>query len=326
MTRNLDPNSPVPEQGVVTNRFRGWPAVTLQGGDLRATFIPQLGMLGASLRWRGRELLSLHGGLDGWLAGHTTGMPLLAPWANRLGSLGYRAGRTRVDLRGAPHLHLDPNGLPIHGTLLGRHDWSVARVAHDSDRGVLGATFAFAEHPDLMRSFPFAHELEVEVIVDDRSLSVSTIVRPTGRVSVPISFGWHPYFRLPGARRSDLSVHLPARSRIEVDECQLPTGRLSRKPAAIIPLASRTFDDGYRLGRSRRFRISARPGVGAVQALAIEFDRGYAFLQVYAPVGKPFVAIEPMTAPTNALVTGEHPWVRPGEQFAASFRVSVEPA
>ena len=50
---------------------------------------------------------------------------------------------------------------------------------------------------------------------------------------------------------------------------------------------------------------------------------GYPWVQVYAPAGRPFCCVEPMTAATNALVTGEHPVVKPGETWSASFRATV---
>jgi galactose mutarotase-like enzyme len=45
---------------------------------------------------------------------------------------------------------------------------------------------------------------------------------------------------------------------------------------------------------------------------------------VFAPQGKRFVALEPMTAPTNALVEGTCPMVAPGEAFTARFRIRPE--
>ena len=55
-------------------------------------------MVGASLTKDGAEYLALPGGLDGYAAGHTTGLPLLAPWANRLDGDEYRVGALTVDL------------------------------------------------------------------------------------------------------------------------------------------------------------------------------------------------------------------------------------
>jgi galactose mutarotase-like enzyme len=59
--------------------------------------------------------------------------------------------------------------------------------------------------------------------------------------------------------------------------------------------------------------------------LELRFDSGYPFTQIYAPGDLAAVAIEPMTAPTNALLTGgpELTLVPPGETFAANFSISV---
>src|SRR5262249_42453648 len=54
-------------------------AVTLSAGEIRATYLPELGMLGASLTVGGRETLVLRGGLEGYRSGHSTALPLLHP-------------------------------------------------------------------------------------------------------------------------------------------------------------------------------------------------------------------------------------------------------
>lgn len=291
--------------------FRGVPAATLSAGDYSATFLPELGMLGVSLRWHGKELVSLHGGLEGWRAGHTTGMPLLAPWANRLGERRFAVGRVRVDLSRSRRVHRDGNGLPIHGLLVGTHRWTVETLAGDERAASLVASYDVANG-----IWPFPHRLVVTARVDGGGLSVETAVVPTSRRSVPVAFGWHPYFRIPGAARGDLVLHLPTRSHVALDERQLPTGEATRASAAAVRLAGTSFDDGYRLGRDRRFTLS-----GGDLAIEVAFDRQYPWAQVYAPRGASFVAIEPMTAPTNALVTGDHPSVAAGDRFVATFSV-----
>jgi aldose 1-epimerase len=156
------------------------------------------------------------------------------------------------------------------------------------------------------------------VTVGSDGMTVATTLRPTARLQVPVAFGWHPYFRVPGVARCDLVVSLPARHHLALDERGLPTGDEEREPAEEAALGTRVFDDGYRLGRERRFALSGRG-----TRLTVEFDRNYPYAQVFAPQGKRFVAFEPMTAPTNALVMGSHPIVEPGDTFTASFRVSV---
>ena len=60
----------------LVHSFAGEPAVTLVAGPTEVTVLPEVGLLGASLRHRGLEHLDLHGGPDAARAGHTTGLPL----------------------------------------------------------------------------------------------------------------------------------------------------------------------------------------------------------------------------------------------------------
>jgi aldose 1-epimerase len=194
--------------------------VTISSGPLEATFLPELGMLGSALRHRGEDLLALPGGLDGYRRGNVTGLPLLAPWANRLGARRYEVDGIAVDLDGLA-LTTDERGLPIHGTMTAQPGWEVIELSRRS----LTARFDFGAHPDLMASFPFPHELRIEASVEATTLRVDTTLAPTGDRSVPVSFGYHPYLRLPGARRQDVRLRLPERRHLELDSRQLPTGR-----------------------------------------------------------------------------------------------------
>ena len=52
---------------------------------------------------------------------------------------------------------------------------------------------------------------------------------------------------------------------------------------------------------------------------------GYRVAQVFAPPDQDLVALEPMTAPTDALRTGHGlRWAAAGEAFTATFRLDVE--
>src|SRR5215510_2421104 len=90
---------------------------TLIAGDLEAVFLPDHGMLGASLRHRGVEMLRRIEDLDGAAAKESTaGIPLLHPWANRLAETRYHAAGREMNLDpSSPLLHLDAHGLSMHG-------------------------------------------------------------------------------------------------------------------------------------------------------------------------------------------------------------------
>jgi galactose mutarotase-like enzyme len=263
-------------------------------------------MVCRSLKVAGDELLGQRGGLEKYVAEHgTMGIPLLHPWANRL-----------IDERygiAAP----DPNGLPIHGLLAGHPAWEV--VAADDQR--LTARFDFAAQEDLVGAFAFPHEIEMDVRLSGATLTVKTTVRPTGDREVPISFGYHPYFTLPGVPRAEWVVELPVTEHYVVDERMIPTGE--REPAEGVedgPLGDRTFDDGYgNVPAGATFALS-----GGDRRIEVAFEEGYPVAVVYAPDNDDVVCFEPMTAPTNALVSGDGlRTVASGEEFSARFSVTV---
>jgi galactose mutarotase-like enzyme len=290
---------------------RGVAAITLSAGAMQASFAPHLGMFGLSLRHDGDELLALPRGVAGYRAGNQAGLPLLAPWANRLGSTSYEVAGTAVDL-GPLALGTDENGLPIHGTMTAQPGWEILSLGP----GTVTSRFAYDARPDLLAAFPFPHELTIEATLDDGGITITTTLRPTGSVPVPVAFGWHPYLRLPGTPRRSWRLRLPERDHIELDERGLPTGRSTTEAAEDEPIGERVFDDLYALGPDRELAVHDRR-----RRLTVRYGPGYPFAQVFAPPGARFVCLEPMTAPTDGLRRGECPLVPVGGEFTARFAI-----
>jgi galactose mutarotase-like enzyme len=262
---------------------------------------PSAGMVGSSWVVDGEELLAQRGGLDKYRrTGSTFGIPLLYPWANRLDR--------QVD---SPLVRLDPHGLPIHGILAASPYWQV--VGDDP----LTARLDFGAHPEYLAVFPYPHVLEVEVRREPRSQTVTTRVTPTGDVAVPLAFGWHPYLQIPGAPRGGWEVTLPVTRHLLLDDRQIPTGQV--EPVEYpqpMPLDDRDFDDGYAgVADGARFAVT-----GGERTIEVVFERGYPYAQLFAPRDQEFICFEPMTAPTNALVSGDGlRSVEPGDTFEAAF-------
>jgi aldose 1-epimerase len=284
--------------------------IRLRAGDTEAAFLPDLGMVGISLRHENTEALALPNGLDAYRAGHVTGLPLLAPWANRLSAWRYEIAGVTVDLNGLK-LHDDGKGLPIHGTMTAQPGWAVDQTTETS----LQARFDYGARPDLLEAFPFPHEIVLDVELVDRGLGVATTIRPTADRAVPVCFGWHPYLTLP-ASRADTQLSLPACQHHVLDDRGIPTGRTEPQSPEQTVLGDRAYDDLYALGDDRRLAFE-----GGGRAVAVHMEEGYPFAQVYSPADADFGALEPMTAPTNALVTGDCPLVEPGEEFIARFSI-----
>ena len=295
------------------------------GGDLVARFAAGAGMVGASLRHRGEELLGVLGGVTAYLdQGKVFGIPLLHPWANRLGGWGYDVSGRTVDLdRGSPLLHGDEHCLPIHGSVAAGSDWQAARPDAGARGARLDAELDWAAHPELLRIFPFPHRVGLAIGLDDEALRIETTIHATGDVPVPISFGFHPYLAPPGAPRSHWEIELPSLTHLPLDERSLPTGAREPRPAERFTLGDRTFDDLYAVDTlPARFAVS-----NGTRRLAVELADGYPYAQVFAPSAQQVVCFEPMTAPVDALRT--HAGLRsvaPGERATATFAIRVEPA
>src|SRR6266571_743878 len=133
-------------------------ARTLVAGDLEAVFLPDHGMLGASLRHRGVELLRRIEDLGAAAArGSSAGIPLLHPWANRLAEPRYRVLGQQVVLDvSSPLLHLDEHGLPMHGVPWSLLPWVVTEARQD----FVTAQFEWSTS-NLLALFPIRHRVEL---------------------------------------------------------------------------------------------------------------------------------------------------------------------
>jgi galactose mutarotase-like enzyme len=308
-----------------TREVEGLQALTLAGpgeGGLEAAFVPEAGMVGCSLRHRGRELLGQRGGLERYVAERgTMGIPLLHPWANRVAKRRFRVAGQEARIEPPAAISADPNGLPIHGLLSAARGWRVDRHEATAEGGLLAARFDFDADPALTVAFPFAHQVLVEAQLADGVLEITTVVRASGGAPVPIAFGYHPYLRLPDVDRAEWLVEIPVAERLVLDERMIPTGEREATEVLAGPLGSRTFDDGYLApAESRPFVVS-----GGGRRIEVRFDNAYPFAQLYAPADDDVIAIEPMTAPTNALVAGgpDLPIIEPGAEYRASFSIAV---
>ena len=294
---------------------------TLKAGPLTATFVPDVGMIGSSLTHDGEELLGQRKGLDAYArTGSTMGIPLLHPWANRLGDLSYSAAGRDVSIDpGSQRVRTDANDLPIHGLLNASPHWEVT----DAGRHRLAARLDFTPHQDLMDAFPFPHVIAMDVSLSDESLTIATTVEATGTPEVPVAFGYHPYLVLPGVPREDWHVEVPLTERLVLDERMIPTAETGTVDPFDGRLGDTVFDDGYAgAGNGTTFALS-----GGGRRIEVELVEGYRYAQVYAPSSEDAVCFEPMTAPTDALRSGTGlELVPPGESRTATFAIRVTEA
>src|SRR6202044_108312 len=115
-------------------------------------------------------------------------------------------------------------------------DWNVV----SSDADALTARLDWLSQ-ELLAIFPFPHHVEMAVRLRPVDLEIQTTVFADSGSPVPISFGFHPYFGLPGIPRAEATLNAPAMRTLAIDPQGIPTGQ----EASSAPLAARLGNTGY---------------------------------------------------------------------------------
>ena len=247
--------------------------------------------------------------LDGYpadrMASGGRGLPLV-PWPNRLHGGDYAWDGEDYSLP----VDEKSKGNAMHGFSRSL-PWVPVDVADDR------VTMSLTLFP--RAQWPFTLSVSVEYVLGPDGLVVTTVAENTGTVDLPFAAGYHPYLTVGTERIDEAEVHLEARTYLPTDEHQIPTGRAEvagtdfdlRSPR---PLAGLVVDHAYTdLARDLEglARLHLRnPGDG--REVELWADGAYDHLEVFTGDTLPAVdarrrglAVEPMTAPPNALQTGE---------------------
>jgi aldose 1-epimerase len=231
------------------------------------------------------------------------GNPFLAPWANRLDHEGFYAN--------GKHYALDPNLMnyrsdaykqPIHGLVAYAREWKVIDVKAGNKNAEVTSRLEFFRYPDYMAQFPFAHTIDMTYRLQDGILEVATSIENHAVEPMPVSVGFHPYFKIHDAPRDQWKVRVPAREQLILSSQLVPTGET--KPVQLanpLSLKGTQLDDvftGLVRGESGRADFSV---AGVKEKISVLYGPKYPIAVVYAPQGRDFICFEPMSGPTNAL-------------------------
>ena len=259
-----------------------------------------------------------------------SGIPFLAPWANRIPGGGFRAnGNWYAFNESLGVLRIHPGHIAIHGMLTASDLWRVTGVGADPTGAWVVSRLEFWRYPRLMANWPFAHEYEMKYRLAGGELTVSISVKNLSEEPMPVSIGFHPYFTIPGVPRDQCSAHIPARKGVVVDERLCATGefRANSLPDPT-PLASHTLDDGFTdLVRDKDSDEAVFWVEGGRRRIEVVFGPQWQVGIVYAPPGQDFICFEPMTAITNGInlaADGKYAdlqMLAPGGVWQDSFRV-----
>ena len=150
------------------------------------------------------------------------GMPLLAPFANRLDETAFYANGKKYNF----DLELGNvrGPIPSTGFVNGVKGWQLVEFKADGKSAWVTCRLDFYKYPAFMKQFPFAHTITMTYRVSEGALEVNTRLDNLSTEPMPVVIGYHPIYELPDGNRDDWTVSLDAKTHwIEIPQ-RLPTG------------------------------------------------------------------------------------------------------
>jgi galactose mutarotase-like enzyme len=254
-------------------------ALSLTHGDVAAEVVPARGALVTALKVGGTDVLYLdRATLEDPAKNVRGGIPILFPYAGKLVDEMFVPAGTRMKQHG-----------------FGRNKaWTVREKRDDAVR------LGLPQDGDTRAQYPYLYDVEYGVHLLPRGLQVELIVHNQGDKPLPVSPGWHPYFRCPAAAKARVTGDVPG-----LDTSQLTDGR--------------EFDFGLEAPPGGRARFEV-PGLGP---LRICFSPAMRHLQFWSQPGKDFICLEPFYGPNNTVNTERRCDIPAGQARDFWMRIEV---
>ncbi len=256
--------------------------------QISVSIITSVGLMAYEMKVKGQDVLRFTpASIDEFRAKPTGlhGIPLLAPWANRLDEQAFYANGKRhaFDMQ----LGNVTGAIPIHGFMSRTDQWQVLEVKSDDKAAWIVGRLDTQKQAAWMKQWPFAHTIDVTYRLQDGTLEVLTKVTNNAAEPMPVSLGWHPYYQLTDSPREEWTVTIPARTRWLLDYRKVPTGQ-TESTAKFFPdnkgtLKDYNLDDVFGdLIRDSQGRATAVLK-GRKQQLEISQGPNYKSLVIYSP-------------------------------------------
>src|SRR6185503_14508793 len=161
------------------------------------SIITSVGMMAYEMKVKGQNVLRFpFKSIDEFKVKPTGlhGIPLLAPWANRLDEQAFYANGKRYAFDMS--LGNVTGAIPIHGFMSRTDQWQVVDVKADGKSAWVTSRLDAYKQPMWMKQWPFAHTIDMTYRLQDGVLEVATTIHNMAAEPMPVSLGYHPYYQL----------------------------------------------------------------------------------------------------------------------------------
>ncbi len=219
---------------------------------------------------------------------------VLFPFNDRIPSGSYQFKNETYQLP----INCEEDQSSIHGLLYNRvmEEGEMKLTDHE---GSITLIHQFKESD--FKAYPFSVKISITYKLNASSFSMEFKIENTGSKACPVALGWHPYFFCPGQLSSWEFDHSGG-SYVEVGHDLLPTGKQNtvkgsdfdfKKPKKLndlsLDIALECPNDGEMSLKCDQFK------------LMLNYDQDlFRYTQLYIPDDRDSIAIEPISAATNA--------------------------
>lgn len=242
---------------------------------------------------------------------------IMLPWCNRI-----KGGVLRFRGQHYPLRTTKDDGTARHGDVRGRA-WTVEAADGEQVRLSLRS----ADYPDL--NWPFRFTAEAVYRLDGADFIWELTLRNADTRAFPAGFGHHPYF----VRTDDVMVRVPCGAAFELTDF-MATGAAVPIPARL-DFRQRRGLEAAEINDVLTGRMGSEPAEMAYpsRGITVEMHSDALFEQIllFAPAGKDFFAVEPMTNVSDGFnlfedgVPGSGVFVlEPGESASGRVRLSAK--
>lgn len=241
----------------------------------------------------------------------------LSPWVNRVRNGNYSfEGRNYQLAINEPDL-----GNAIHGLVARAPFILTASKATEKEVSIRISHV----YEGTVKGYPFPFEFSIEYTFEKSGgLRVNFHAKNIGSGHMPFACGWHPYFGFPNTILDKLEVKFASKSRFLSDAQMIPMREEAFDRSEPIALSTEKPDHVFRLKPMEKHVTELHDTHREISLYLEQSSIEFPFLVVFAIEDQNAVAIEPMTANTDAYNTGDGLLVlAPNAQFDAEVYLWV---
>ena len=273
--------------------------------QIAVSIAPSAGNLVFEMKVKGHDVLRFpYSSLDEFKRRPSlSGIPFMAPWANRLDEQAFYANGKKYAFDMA--LGNVRGEHPIHGFLSYASEWQVVDAKADDASAWVTSRLEVFRQPAWMAQFPFSHTIEMTHRLQNGALEIATRIQNLSAEAMPVAIGFHPYFQLTDSPRDAWTLSVGARTEWVLSPDKIPTGetrpieqRFPNPAAALLKDHDLDHVFGDLVRTSGRAVVSVK---GKSQTLDVVLGERYRAVVLYSPKDRDFICVEPMTGITDAM-------------------------